>query len=87
MKAITTRYLPATNTKGSRFKADDGDGNSVIVSGNTAQSPDEEHANAARSLCEKMHWTGTLQGGDQLKAGRTVAVVWCWIEKKEQVRV
>jgi phosphoribosyl-AMP cyclohydrolase len=31
MKAIRTRYLPATSTKGSRIVASDCDGNRVII--------------------------------------------------------
>ena len=63
-KAILTKYLPATNTKPSRVKAYDCDGNSITVPytyddlyGNQA------YINAANALKNKMGWKGELIGG------------------------
>lgn len=73
MKAIQTKYLPATNTKGSRIRAFDSDGNSVTVSHYHDASRDDAHRRAARALCEKMDWRGRLIGG-HIKDG--MAFVW-----------
>lgn len=64
MKAIITKYLPATSRTGSRYSAEDEDGNKVLISGESyACTHLDKHANAARALCEKMGWEGTLRGG------------------------
>jgi hypothetical protein len=64
MKAITTKYLPATNFKGSRISASDCDGNRVIIS-YPADAKDTEtaHFKAALELCCKMRWKGKLAAG------------------------
>jgi len=87
MKTIKTKYLGATTYKGSRIVADDGDGNRVTLPYRCEVNSDENHAKAARALCEKMGWVGTLQGGERMKAGRTVGMVWTWLDKREQIRV
>jgi len=80
MKAIRTYYLGATNFKGSRVKATDEDGHSVTLS--CAKSSHNNHQDAAVALARKMHWSGTLIGGELLKC-----MVWVWSLKSESVRV
>lgn len=63
MKAIRTRYLGPTNTKGSRIKADDGDGNSMIVSYDHRYGIDENHRLACKALQRKLNWAGRYYGG------------------------
>ena len=63
MKAIRTRYLGATNTRGSRIKADDGDGNTVTISYPHEFSGADVHAQAAIALCQKMGWRGMITAG------------------------
>ena len=63
MKAITTRWIPATNTKPTRIKARDGDGNSVTIGVPNTDSDEGAHAVAAVKLCEKMNWEGELKAG------------------------
>jgi hypothetical protein len=63
MKAISTKYIGPGNVRGSRFKATDGDGNSITVSYNYALNADKNHMMAAVALAEKMGWTGTLIQG------------------------
>jgi hypothetical protein len=63
MKAIRTRYLGATNVKGSRIKADDGDGNSLTIPYPHELSGDRVHYEAAKLLCNKMNWSNDLVGG------------------------
>lgn len=75
-KSIAVKYLPATNFRGARLKASDGDGNSITVSYDYGASRDERPQVAARALCEKMKWTGTLiQGGGGHFPGNTAVFV------------
>ena len=87
MKAIKTKYLSATTYKGARMTATDGDGNRVVLPYRDALNADKNHAKAARALCEKMGWTGTLQGGGVLTNGRECLMVWAWMDKREQIHV
>ena len=63
MKAITTKYLGATNTRGSRIKAFDMDGNSITIPYPHDLSGEDVHRAAAQALCAKMNWSGMLIGG------------------------
>lgn len=63
MKAISTRYKGATDTKGSRIIATDCDGNRVTISYPHELSGEAVHRAAADALCSKMGWTGQLVGG------------------------
>lgn len=63
MKAIVTKYLSPTATKGSRIKASDGDGNTVTVPVEYDCSLAEAHLGAAYALCAKMDWLGYLAQG------------------------
>jgi hypothetical protein len=69
-KVITTTY-----SGGSRFTATDGDGNRTSIAYDSGMQLDGMHAAAARALCEKMGWKGTLVGGYLLKSGKTVGRV------------
>jgi hypothetical protein len=73
MKAISTKYLPCTNSRGARIKAFDMDGNSVTVSYDHALSGEDVHRVAAETLRDKMHWKGELIGG-AVKGGSYVFV-------------
>lgn len=57
MQAITTKYLPATNTKGSRIKASCEAG-SVTVSFDHTGTIEQAHAKAAITLIAKLGWHG-----------------------------
>ena len=63
MKAILTKYLPATHRRGSRIKAYDSDGNSVTIGYDHAVS--DPHREAAIALVLKMKWAPVVlaQGG------------------------
>lgn len=64
MKAIVTKHLGPTNTKGARIKASAADGNQIIVPMDYEVSNEEAHLGAAYALCAKMNWLGYLaQGG------------------------
>jgi hypothetical protein len=34
-----------------------------------------------------MGWGGRLQGGDTLKGGKTIGMVWVWLDKTEQIYI
>lgn len=63
MKAIFTKYLGPTNSRGSRVKAYDGDGNQVTLDWESSLDSDQNHKRAAYHLCMKMQWKGNLVMG------------------------
>lgn len=74
MKAIVTKFVPCGKVLGSRYKASDGDGNSVYCQADDTLNVDQNHEAAARKLCKKMDWHGTLIQGSLCGVGR----VWVW---------
>ena len=74
MKAIETRYYGPTNTRGSRIRAFDLDGNSVSIPYPYDLSGEGCHAAAAKALCKKMNWHGKLASG---ALERGYVFVWC----------
>ena len=56
MQAITTKYLPATNTKGARIKASCEAGSVTISYPHEAQRGHLAHAQAVYALAEKLGW-------------------------------
>ncbi len=63
MKAIETKYLPCTNTRGSRIKAFTEGGNQITIPYPHELSGVDVHAKAAVELCIKMGWKGKLISG------------------------
>lgn len=63
MKAIGTKYLPATDYKGSRIKATDFDGNTLTISYPGELFGEDVHRKAAEGLRDKMGWAGDLVAG------------------------
>ena len=68
MKAITTRFLGPTATKGSRIAASDQDGNRVTITYESHSDTEDAHRKAANTLCYKMGWptdlaSGSIKGG------------------------
>ena len=64
MKAILTKYLPCTNTRGSRIKASDECGNSITISyPHELNGGEDTHRAAADALMKKMNWAGRLVCG------------------------
>lgn len=68
MKAITTRFVGATNTRGSRIIASDSDGHRVTLPYPHELSSEEAHRKAAEALRDSMRWTGRLVEGS-IKGG------------------
>jgi hypothetical protein len=87
MKSIQTKYLGPSNIKGSRVVADDGDGNRITLTWRSELDSEDNHAEAAIALCKRMGWSGRLQGGDILKGGKTVGMVWVWVDKRVQISI
>jgi hypothetical protein len=77
MKAILTKAHGAH-----RIQATDNDGNTVRIDKAGELQHEEQHDAAARALCEKMHWHGTLSKGYMLRAGVTVGRVYVWAGKE-----
>ncbi len=63
MKAIQTKYLSATNSRGSRIKAWAEGGNSITIGYPHELSGEAVHKKAALALQEKLNWPGQLVGG------------------------
>ena len=59
MKAIQTKYLSPTNTRGSRIKAFDWSGNSIIIEFDYALDALEANFKAAMAFIDKMGWNWT----------------------------
>lgn len=64
MQTITTKYIPATDTKGSRIKATASGGVSVIMPYRYDMSTKETHIAAVGLLMEKLDWHGKMVCGD-----------------------
>lgn len=62
MQAIEVKYLPATNTRGARIKANAAAG-SVTVDWPCELSGEEAHKVAALALCNKFGWPVNIIGG------------------------
>lgn len=69
MQAIETRYLPCTNSRGSRVKALC-DAGTVTVPWDHALDCDGNHDAAARALVSKLGWSGRRWHRGALKASR-----------------
>ena len=82
MKAIETHYIGPSNTRGSRYKASDGDGNSITLHGSCALTSEGNHKRAALALLHKMEWNGKLTGG-YTKAG----MVWVFDDDSPKYRI
>lgn len=77
MKAIETKYIPASNLRGSRIKAcAEGVRSVTIPYPHDAKNP---HAVAAIALAKRMNWTGTLVSGG--KADQS-GYIFCFIDSE-----
>jgi hypothetical protein len=65
-QAIETKYVKATNTRGSRIKATAW-GGSITVGYDYALDTDGAHKAAADALIAKMGWSGTFAQGGNVK--------------------
>lgn len=63
MQAITTKYHPATNTRGARISASTESGIRVSIPYPHDATSDDKHWRAVEALCRKLGWSGTLCEG------------------------
>lgn len=68
-QAITTKFIPATNTLGSRIKATASGGTSVTLGYEHALSSTQNHLEAAKTLADRMGWAGQWHSGGYTNAG------------------
>lgn len=61
-QAITTKFIPATDTRGSRVKAT-ANGGTVTLDYDHAMNGDENHTEAARQLADRLNWRGQWFSG------------------------
>jgi hypothetical protein len=61
MRIIKTHYLGPTDTRGSRIKADDGEGNSILQPWGHQYDSGANHHAAAQALIAKMRWPVEIQ--------------------------
>lgn len=73
MQAIQTKYLPVTNTKGSRIKATCA-AKSITVGWDYGLNIEDNHTQAAMLLVFELGWNVELKSG-QLKDGSFVHVI------------
>ena len=69
MKAIFTRFIPCTNTKGSRIAAFDSDNNRVTIAYNHSAKNDDRYREAAIALVHKMNWAPVVLAEGGTKEG------------------
>jgi len=74
MQAIETKYVPATNHKGSRVIARSSSGQRVTLDWDHAKNSEGNHLAAARALAEKFDWFGTWVSGGSLSGKGEVFV-------------
>lgn len=63
MIAIQTKYIPATNTRGSRIKAFTSSGQSLTLGFSYELEDYENYKRVALELCKKMGWSEKIEGG------------------------
>ena len=63
LQAIKTKYLPATNTKGSRIKATAAGGETITIPFPQDMDTEAAHREAAHRLMEKLDWRGFISTG------------------------
>lgn len=64
MQTISTKFLPATNSRRERVKATTSSGISLIVGWDYALEPKENHLLAVIALKNKLGWRGEMVAGD-----------------------
>lgn len=74
--SLETKYLPATNRRGSRVKASTY-AKSATIAWDDLLDVNENHERAALALCEKLEWGGEfeLTGGERVDGKGNVYVV------------
>ncbi len=63
MKAIQVKYVGPTDTRGARLKVCADGVRSIVLPYSHELSHEQMRADAARAMCAKYGWRGTLHGG------------------------
>ncbi len=79
MRAIITRFLPATDTRGSRIRATTADAGSITVPYDHALSSSANHEAAARTLADKLGWKYRDLAGGPTETG------WAFVLLEQEV--
>ena len=87
MQAIITKFLPATNSSGSRIKASCDAGTVTVDYPYEANWGAEAHAVAVRALLAKLGWAGSWRMGCAPQKGCNVAYVAVCLDDKCPVDV
>ena len=82
MKAIKTHYVGCTDFRGSRIIATDGD-NKAILTYDHGLDLDDNHKEAAKTLCRKLGWVPAKMQGGHTKKG----MVWVWFDKYNELEI
>jgi hypothetical protein len=80
MQTIETKYVGATNYRGSRIIATTSSGHRLTISYDCALRSEDAHASAATQLRDKMAWTGEMFGG-HTKRG----MVWVFVDSEYHI--
>ena len=75
--AIQTKYLPPTNTRGSRYKAFTESGRHITIQPSDSLSSEQNHRAAALALCAKMAWDA--DGDDLIEGGTKEGYVYVFL--------
>jgi hypothetical protein len=67
-QAITTKFIPPTDTRGSRVKATAAAGSKTLY-WDHALNIEDNHAAAARALANRFEWSGNWYGGGLAREG------------------
>lgn len=62
-QSISTKYLGATNFRGSRVKATTSSGHTLTKEWDDGHNADWNHRNVAQRLADKLGWAGEWYGG------------------------
>jgi hypothetical protein len=62
-QGIVTKYLGATNFRGSRVKATSASGHTITLTWDDSHNSDWNHIEAALALATKLDWRGNWYGG------------------------
>ena len=85
MKTIITKYLGATNHRGSRIKATTSSGISKTVSYDYELNAIPNHKRAVHKLNEQLNWSGEMVQGSPNDTGDSY--IWVFVERSERIRL
>ena len=85
MKTIITKYLGATNHRGSRIKATTSSGISKTISYDDELNAIPNHKRAIHKLNEQLNWSGEMVQGSPNDSGSSY--IWVFVERSERVKL